>query len=246
VPDRVPFPGVPSQWQVHFIPTPQYSFLIIVLVAFVSSVAGLLTSEVHVTALPVPVAAPPISMDNASRSRSASDPLSSNLATMVVRLTDVLVLSPAFEVRQDQSGDWSNEAAAAEWPDPSSALSRYQRWGRTGGYSSVLWRAQPAREMDAPLEIRSRVSLYRNIQGAHDAFKEEQGKLIGPNPQMITVPQIGETTAAYRVGNGPFIVFLVVFQKGNGVGSLITTSLAEEASLQVAINLAALMAEEMR
>ena len=237
---------MPPQWRVYLIPTPLYSFLIIILVALASGVVGLLTSQGHVTAVPAPVVAPPTSVDSISRGRPASDPLSSNLATMVVRLTDVLILSPAFEVRQDQSGEWSNEAAAAEWPDPSSALSRYQRWGRTGGYSSVLWRAQPSSETDAPLEIRSRVSLYRNVQGARDAFKEEQGKLIGPNPQLITVPQIGDTTAAYRVGNGPFIVFLVVFQKGNGVGSLITTSLAEEASLQIAINLAALMAGEMR
>lgn len=246
MPDRVPFSGVPPQWRVHLIPTPLYSFLIIILVALVSSVVGLFTSEAHVTAVPVPEVAPPTSVEGSGRSRPAGDPLSGNLATMVVRLTDVLVLSPAFEVRQDQSGEWSNEAAAAEWPDPSSALSRYQRWGRTGGFSSVLWRTLPSPEADAPLELRSRVSLYQSVQGARDAFKEEQSKLIGPNPQLITVPQIGDTTAAYRVGNGPFIVFLVVFQKGNGVGSLITTSLAEEASLQVAIDLAALMAAEMR
>lgn len=201
----------------------------------VSVVLGLVSREPQVAAKPqaVPSTVPGVA-------------LGGRAVNTVLSLSDVASLSPEFELRKDKTGAVDNDGAAQAWSDVAAAKKRYEKWGRGEGYSSYLWRPLSATDDVAPVEIQSTVSLYRTAQGAQEAFQYYKQHSIGPNPQAISASPLGDAAAAFRVANGPFVSFLVLFQKDNAVASLLTTSFADKANLRVAVTLAEIMAERAR
>ena len=228
-------PAAP-QLRLRLIPSPQNSFLLIFSVAMASVLLGLISRE-------------PPQVSSKSRVAPSTVPgavLGGGVIDVVLSLSDVVSLSPEFELRKDKTGAVDNDAAAQVWGDVSAARKRHEKWGRVGGYSSDLWRPLSAAEDIAPVEIQSTVSLYRTAQGAQEAFQYYKQHSIGPNPQAISTSSLGDATAAFRVANGPFVSFLVLFQMDNAVVSLLTTSFSEKANLRVAESLAELMAARVR
>lgn len=205
------------------VPNPWRALVAVLLAGLAGSFAGLLSGETGEPMFPPPVASDPRLRDSPHAA--------------LLKLEDVLPLSPELEV---QPAGYAAPEAPPEEEGPD-----YEGWGRTEVHRVGFWRPNASADADAPIEVHSEASLYRDTSGAQRSFTYWTGRLAAegtPVPLALPVDQ----AAAFTVEAGPFTHQWVQFRKANGVGFLLVTGIAGHTGPETAGELARTMAERMR
>ncbi len=217
------------------IPTPVASFLVIGIVAFVASIGNFSFQSPSISL--------PTTFSFVSLSPQAALVVSGQAESLTVNLSNVLPFSRDFQLVSTESGPLDTPQAQARWSNPSG--SQYQGWGRTEGYQTTYRRTGLSENLNAPVEIYSRVDLFRDANGAQQAFKEEsQQRKQGPTTALSAM-SFGDATVAYSATNGAFTQYLVLFQKGTSLAQLLVTGYTGRISPDAAFALANQMSTRM-
>lgn len=154
----------------------------------------------------------------------------------LLKLEDVLPLSAGLENRPLED--------PPEMP-PEEGGPNYVEWGRTEIHRAAFWRPNVSAEAEAPIEVHSETTLYRDAAGAQRAFAYWTNRVAPTGaPVAITLP--ADQAAAFTVEAGPFTHHWVQFRKANGVGFLLVTGFAGHSLPEPAAELGTVMAERMR
>lgn len=225
-PTRVPRP---------LIPTPIASFLVVAAVALAASIGNV--------SFQPPQLQLPTSFSLVSLNPSASLVITGQAESLTVNLSTVLPFSRDFQLVSGESGPVDSPQAPTRWSSPSG--SQYQNWGRTEGYQTTYRRSGLSENTEAPIEIYSRVDLFRDANGAQQAFNEESKQRKQGQTSTLSPMRVGDATVAYSATNGAFVQYLVLFQKGTSLAQLLVTGYPGRLSPDAAFTLANQMSKRM-
>lgn len=164
--------------------------------------------------------------------------------TLVLHLSDVLPFSRDFQLSSEHSGPLEGSQTSGRWLSPS--RSQYERWGRIEDYQTTFWRPRLSGDTRAPVEVYSRVDLFKEISGAQQAFEEEsrqrkEGSMVGALP----IISLGDAWASFSITNGPFTQHLILFQKGSAAAQVLVTGYSDRFPQEAAMALAGIIEERM-
>lgn len=230
----------PSLRASYLIPTPGRAALLVGAAALLGVAGGLLGWGPAVQ----PVSSQPQPAVVTGHGGTSGPSLTLSPEEMVLSQADVRAVSPGMESRPGTDGP--GEGAAGIGSASEEDLRRYREWGYVGSHASQFLRPALGSDRAALIDVRDQVLVFSTGEGARDALAYELSRLPVAGREQLPLPAMGDATAAFRFSDGPFVRYLVLLRKGNGLGTLLATGLRDGAGEDTFVALARTLAGRMR